>query len=51
MEIFEKRVSKNVELGMVGGVKIVVWLGNGWGWYNAGKMFFKIYSGNLAADD
>jgi len=51
MEIFEKRVSKNVELGMVGGVKIVVWLGNGWGWYNAGKMWFKIYSGNLAADE
>jgi len=51
MDIFEKRVSKNVDLGMVGGVKIVVWLGNGWGWYNAGKMWFKIYSGNLASDD
>jgi hypothetical protein len=44
--LFENELSRTVQLAIVAGVKIIIWLANGWGWYIAGKMLFKIYADN-----
>lgn len=43
---FGNGISRSAELGIVHGVKIVVWVANVYSWYVAGKMLYEFYSCN-----
>jgi hypothetical protein len=43
---FGSSKSRNAHLGIIVGVKFLVWIGHFWGWYVAGKLLHEYYSSN-----